>query len=399
MPRPLAPSLPWRRQLAPLRSMAESLQRPRLRLLALATGKLLAFLAAIITLLRFPIPHSERMWDFGSFYAAGLAARTGQNPYGLYELSLSDAPNLNPPISLLLFEPLSLLPPATAHSLWYGTSLVIFASVLVLLWRTARYPVTPTRLVWALTLTAFVHTVALGQVYILLLLAVAGAWTALRQARPLAAGLLIGLLVAVKPNFIVWPLLLLLAGAWPVGLAALGMAVGLSAVPLLRYGPSVYAEWLSAARLLAPSPDMANVWSFGSGSLPSLTQALGLPWLGLIVSVLLLGGVAVWVWRTRPPVLTLSGVALVAGLLASPIAWDGYLLLLLPLLFDRLWTRPLLLATALMMWPVATLWTAVAAAPAALTLSVLLLTLAALLVPDGPQPTGEVVLGRTACSG
>jgi hypothetical protein len=59
-------------------------------------------------------------------------------------------------------------------------------------------------------------------------------------------------------------------------------------------------------------------------------------------------GLLVWAYRCRPSFVTVSGVALVTALLASPIAWPGYTLLLLPVLASRPWT-PLVRAGAVLL--------------------------------------------------
>src|SRR6266498_4988201 len=72
-------------------------------------------------------PALHHLLDFGSFIAAGKAAATGKNPYTadsplVYRVESKDtdqsvpSPNLNPPLSILFFIPLSKLDPANAVS-------------------------------------------------------------------------------------------------------------------------------------------------------------------------------------------------------------------------------------------------------------------------------------------
>ena len=66
------------------------------------------------------------LWDFGSFVASGRAAREGLNPYGVYPLTLRVElpgfeawnPNLNPPISALLFQLFDLADPEVTFEIW-----------------------------------------------------------------------------------------------------------------------------------------------------------------------------------------------------------------------------------------------------------------------------------------
>src|SRR4028118_967512 len=76
----------------------------------------------------------ESLMDFGSFVASGRAAREGLNPYGIYPLTLHVSfpgfeawnPNLNPPISALLFRVFDWTPPDTSFRIWWGASVACY---------------------------------------------------------------------------------------------------------------------------------------------------------------------------------------------------------------------------------------------------------------------------------
>src|SRR5437016_496031 len=57
---------------------------------------------------------------FGLFYASALAWRTGGDPYGVFRTISTGLtlPNLNPPIWVLLFGPLTYLPVGLAAAIW-----------------------------------------------------------------------------------------------------------------------------------------------------------------------------------------------------------------------------------------------------------------------------------------
>lgn len=69
-------------------------------------------------------PHG--LWDFGAFIASGRAAAEGLDPYGIYPLTPHVVlpgfeawnPNLNPPISALLFQLFDLAPPEVSLRVW-----------------------------------------------------------------------------------------------------------------------------------------------------------------------------------------------------------------------------------------------------------------------------------------
>jgi len=254
-------------------------------------------------------------------------------------------PNLNPPVTVLAFEALAGLPPLLIYRLWYVASLVLYA---LTIWRLAHaFPnlTTYRRVCWALAMTGLWATLSCGQVDVVLGVAAAGAWLALQRSRPLRAGLLIGLVIAVKPNLLVWPAVLILSGAALAGWAALGCAALLSLLPVLRYGPGIYAQWFSAVEGVRWVHLPHNM------SLMGVTARLGLPWLGPVFAVALLGALALWAYRRRPPALRVSPPAIIASLLASPLAWPAFLVCLLPILWSHHWSGRLALAALLLLFP------------------------------------------------
>lgn len=300
------------------------------------------------------LPRGNLM-DFGSFIAAGRAAAEGLNPYAVYPLTLhvvlpgfeSWNPNLNPPASVLLFEGLARFDPHRAFALWWLGSMVCYiVAVRVLIGPITRLE-TLERTGWALALAGFWDTLVLGQIYLPLVLAGAFAWRLILRRRGEVAGLLIGVVAAFKPNFLVWPLLLFFSGHPRPALAAFATAALVSAAPLLVYGTEIYRQWLT---LLVG--DSGRAWFLTNVSLGGLTARAGLPWVGALLGAILLAAAAGWAIRYRPSGEAVSGVALVVGLLASPIAWIHYTLFLLPLFARRSWTPPLWIAAALLAVPV-----------------------------------------------
>lgn len=192
---------------------------------------------------------------------------------------------------------------------------------------------------WAAALAGFWDTLVLGQIYVPLALASVIAWLLLRSDRPVLAGLAIGLLVAVKPNFLVWPALLFIAGHPRAALSAGVTFAVLTAAPLLAYGPDVYRAWTA---VIGDDPQrdlfLTNV------SLAGLLHRLGLEGTGLAVGGALLLALAAWAYWTRPSALQASAAGLAAALLASPIAWVHYALCLLPVFLE--WPRNPLFRTA-----------------------------------------------------
>lgn len=290
----------------------------------------------------------EALWDFGSFVASGRAAAEGQNPYGIYPLTFrvvmpgfeSWNPNLNPPVSALLFQAFDLVEPRLGFRIWWGVSIACHAAAVALLVRHFAPPHPWLWALWAFTLAGFWDTLVLGQIYVPLVLAGAAAWVALDRGAAVRAGVLIGIVVAMKPNFLVWPAVLFLAGHRRAALASVATAAALSAIPLAAYGVEVYRQWIE---LVASDRErgvfLTNVSLFGVAARAG-APGLG-PWLGLA----LLGGLALWAWRSRPPLALASGAGIAGALLASPVAWVHYTLFLIPVAL-ALGARPGVLAAA-----------------------------------------------------
>lgn len=293
--------------------------------------------------------------DFGSFMGSGEAGIAGANPYGIHPLTFHVVlpgfdvwnPNLNPPISVPFFGLLWRLGPDHAFVLWWGVSLISFLVAVALLVR--RYGAGPGWLLplWAVALAGMWDTLALGQIYLPLVLATVGSWLLLERGRYVAAGVLMGILIAVKPNFAVWPVVLLLAGHVRPALCAGATAALLSLIPILTHGPRIYRQWVD---LIAS--DTGRAAFLTNASIPGLTLRVDAGLVGTVVSVALLGALALWAVRHRPAPLRASALGILGGIAASPIAWVHYTLFLLPVFFSRRWTPLVAAAAALLIVPV-----------------------------------------------
>ena len=141
-----------------------------------------------------------------------------------------------------------------------------------------------------------------------------------------------------------WPLwgmpILFLARHYRLALL-IGVAATLfTALPMMVYGPQIYRDWL-----LALSQD--NHWIFTTTvSLPSYFQRLGLKEIGAATAVLVLAGACALAWIRRPNAQWATMLGLLTGILASPLAWFHYLLVLLPFLVSMKWNTQIALGAA-----------------------------------------------------
>ena len=284
------------------------------------------------------------LYDYGSFILAGQASEKGLNPYGVHEALVEESglnlgfdnraysPNLNPPVSIFPFRLLASTDPGVSRFGLRAISAVVYVAACLALMRAYPWQRRPLAVLWLIAGAGFWYTLWMGQIYVLLFGTGLGAWLLLEKGQnPVLAGVLIGVTVAVKPNFVLWPLLLLLAGHGRPALWAGITALLISAIPFVVEGPSIYAQWLDAARHYSRGALAAN------GSLVGTAARLGFEPAGYALAGALTLAGAVYAQRMRPGVKEVSALALIVTLLAGPLTWLGYTLFALPVLMSRRW--------------------------------------------------------------
>lgn len=305
------------------------------------------------------IRSNHELGDFGSFIAAGANTRDGLNPYDtssplIFETSFpkfgvgGKQPNLNPPISLLVFQHLADADSKSALEVWRLASFTIFLIAYALLIR--EYKPRPIQLLWGVALAGLWHTIGLGQVYTILLLLATLAWISYRDGKSMATGIFLGLLISIKPNFALWILILALRREWKLVVTATIVIVVCALLPLTQLPPQVYVQWLEASRVESSVLSMP-----GNSSLIGLTSRMDLPALGIAIGVILLVFAAFAVHRLRdgqPDRDTVSAAGIFLSLLISPITWTGYTILALPyFLSQKQWTAATTIAAAILSVP------------------------------------------------
>jgi len=323
------------------------------------------FFIVIITINILPFLDGKNdLMDFGSFYASGLKIQNGENPYDpnseyIFEINFARVGaggkmmNLNPPISVVLFRSLSQFDPHRSLILWQVTSAILYAGIIFLLTSTYRQNIRPAIFLWAFTLAGFWHTLVLGQIYILLLLLTVLGWIFLQRGKYVTAGIAIGLVVAIKPNFILWPIFLLCSGYYVTFLLSILSSLIVSLIPVLFYGIKIYAQWLAASALHPETIIMP-----GNNSILGLTTRFSSISAGIVISIILVVTLLILSKLTRANNMEkhqfVSTLGIIASLLASPISWTGYTILLLPIFFSlKKWTIPAIVSAAILSIPFA----------------------------------------------
>lgn len=303
----------------------------------------------------------DELADFGSFLASGVELKAGKNPYGttsplIFEVSFPRVqsggrlPNLNPPITLMIFELLAESDFTLTINIWRIVSLLIFiASVLFL---SVQYKPSSLRVLWMFTLAGLWHTIGLGQIYTPLLLLTCLIWVYSLKNKQIHVGIFLGLLISIKPNFIIWLLLLFMVRDWKAIKASIVTIVIIGLIPLLRMPPTVYLKWLEAANV-----DNKILTMPGNSSLIGLTSRLGHPEIGIGLAAILILTAVILIYRAQHNNLEISAESINSAgillcLLASPISWAGYTILTIPIfLSQKEWKLSTIIAAAILTLP------------------------------------------------
>ena len=271
--------------------------------------------------------------DFDSFWRSARAMLEGRN---IYDTGV-ELVNLNPPVWTVLISPLGLLEPITAYRVFVLISLVVVVGYLA--WTVEELRLRPgwtvVGVVMLLLSSPLLATLGLGQVYPVLALGLVAAWVADRREGQEISGAALGVVVALKPSLLpvlLWPLVrrrwralvvALVSGtvATLLGIIVLGPGTTLDYIGVLRE-QSVSAYWdnaslpSAAARLFTENPYAQNVAT--------------LPWMVPVAYALGIGAIVLTAARVRHGQEVGLWALVAASLLASPIAWHNYLVLLAP---------------------------------------------------------------------
>jgi alpha-1,2-mannosyltransferase len=304
--------------------------------------------------------------DFLSFVGSAAAWLAGGDPY--LPDPVAQVINLNPPPWMPVFAVLGLFDPVVAYRLWTVVSIVLLT--VSAMWVAREIDAPPAvAVLGSASLLASGQAISVlwqGQVYAPLLFALIGAWVLERRGQTWWSAVVLGAVAALKPSMLpllAWPLV---HRRWRDAAAGAGGFVTTMLLGVLIAGPSATLRWVrvlsvdngggyfenvslvnQARRLFTPNDSTGHL-----ADLPAAVPAAML--LGLIILAL-----TIWLARNRE----LGMWAIVAAcLLAAPVSWRGYLILLFPavlVLLARRESRPygvLLVAIGLIPLTLPGLW-------------------------------------------
>ena len=245
--------------------------------------------------------------------------------------------NLNPPFWTVVLAPFGLMEPLTAYRSFVMLSLL--AMIGYLAWMADELRLRAGWAVLALGMlmlsSPLLATLALGQIYPVLALGLVAAWILDRRDLPALSGVALGLVVALKPSLVpivLWPLV---RRRWREFLATILSGAVATLIGVLVLGIDTTLQWF---RILLDSP-LSTYWD--NASLPSSAARMftenefarplaTLPW---VVPLAYAAGIAVIVFTAVKMRHGSEGglwALVAASLLASPVAWNNYLMLLAP---------------------------------------------------------------------
>jgi alpha-1,2-mannosyltransferase len=309
-------------------------------------------IAVVVRLAQFVVFSTQEQWgyDFSAYFWAGADVLAGRSPYDAFQLDGMYSPQspqglyLYPPAFAVFIAPLAAISGdyRVVNWLWAGLGAVLLVAVVIDVGR--RELVFGRRDVALLLLAGFafapvIGELVMGNVHLLILGLLAGAWLALRDRSArgeLVAGALVGgaTLIKIFPGvLILWFLLTGRRHAAVSALATIGI-LGLITLPFTGLEP--WLQYPSVILNLGVPEDTGDVLApsvWLSAVMPSLLSRI----------VVAAAGLAVLAWavdRRSEPVS--YAVAVAVSILIAPALYQHYLaLLVLPMLLAIRFAPPL----------------------------------------------------------
>lgn len=303
--------------------------------------------------------------DFSNVYAAGTLVLDGRPEAPFYppqhfarEQAIFGADTQfygwhYPPFFLFVAAALALMPYLTALAVWQGTTFALYLlSVWIIVREAGRRSPSPQRgegrgeggpgvgsagHLWLLLALAFPAVfVNLGHGHNgFLTAALMGAALVLLDRRPIAAGILFGLM-AYKPQFgLMIPLVLIATGRWRTFGAAAATVAALIVLSTIAFGPKVWSAFLDSTHFTrVVILEDGNTGWHKIQSVFSWIRMWGGPvplaYAGQGAVTLAAGAALVWLWRSDAAYALKAAGLIIAAVLATPYSLDYDLMALAP---------------------------------------------------------------------
>lgn len=295
--------------------------------------------------------------DFAHYYLGARMVAAGEDPYTTplrplmeqrgfaYDERIPHA--AHPPLLLRAFTLVSWLPPETAYAVWLACQFGLLAALGVFVWRALAPALSG---VWALAAVALAlnsttvlrHTYY-SQVQVLVAVLIAAAWAAKSRERGAAGAALVAAAAAFKlyPAALVPWFVLSGVGGWRGAARRALAAAGVFAAAVAVTGPHA---WVGFVLDGMPVIQRSVGSSLTNYSLPSALLVFGdtlagagiaqrsehaLKLLGRLASIVVIAAAYLAIWRWRLKDEAALGLLTVAMLVASPVCWSHYFVLMI----------------------------------------------------------------------
>lgn len=285
--------------------------------------------------------------DFQVFYDSGRAWLQGADLYA----TTARMPNLNPPHFVVAFAALSVLTVQAALAVWLIVNVVCAILAIALIFVELRIAASTRNVQVAMTAaglcTGVLVALETAQITGVLMLLMTLAWSASRRGRWIACGIIVGLIVSVKPFFGCLLLIPLRRGRNGSIAAALLTAGAALVAGAILAGPESLARWIQTGQLVDWFQHPANASILGV-----LARAGERSWMVWSMVALTVVAVSAAVGPRRSLDVDWSVFALVS-LLISPLGWNYYLPIIAgPIAAVAILRPQILYASVGFLWPV-----------------------------------------------
>jgi alpha-1,2-mannosyltransferase len=316
----------------------------RLALLVILGGVVLVRVAQLLVL------SQEIQWgyDLSAYWHAARQLLDGDSVYSSFQLAGTYSPQqqylyVYPPFLAMVMMPLAAVfdDYRSANWVWAGIGTLVLIAAVALIARRERVAAGVDR--WFLVAAAFVFPpvvgeLIIGNVHLVILGLVTGAWLALRQGTArgeVAAGAFVGVaaLVKVFPGLLI--LWFLLTGRRRAAVAAFVTMAALTIATLPITGPGPWLDYPVVLLNLGPPTELADVLA------PSVWLSSVLP-ATIARIVVTVAGLATVVWASRRTLEPVGfSVAVATSVLIAPALYPHYLaIMVLPLLLAIRYAPP-----------------------------------------------------------